>query len=231
MANKRIRQRSPGRRLSRQESKLVTRQRLLRAGIEVLAEQGYERLTTGRVARRAGVAQPTFYVHFRDRDELLQAIAADVVATMRTALREVRLQVGQGGDVLELTRASFRLPLSILAERHGDLLRLFVSELHRPSSAIGRSARALIGEVTRDLVEDLGTLGIAGPVPPKRLALLCDAIIMLTVHLGMAYVEGREHDLDAIADLLAHTTVCLLLGSATAPPPAHLTSGRRGRGS
>ena len=46
----------------------MTRHRLLRAATELLAEQGYERLTTGRVAERAGVAQPTFYVHFSDLD-------------------------------------------------------------------------------------------------------------------------------------------------------------------
>lgn len=224
MANRAIRKKSTSRPLSRQESKLVTRHRLLEAGLALLAERGYEGVTTGRVARRAGVAQPTFYVHFRDKDELLRAVASDALAKIRVALREVRLRLGHGGDVMALTRETFRLPLSMMAEQHGDLLRLFVAELYRPHSAIGRSGRDLIAELTADLVEDLAAIGITAAVPTAELALISETVIMLTVHFGMAHVEARKLDLDALADLLARTTVYLLLDAAGSPPTP-----RRGR--
>lgn len=46
--------------LTREEAKLLTRHRLMQAARELLADQGPEGFTTGRVARRAGVAQATF---------------------------------------------------------------------------------------------------------------------------------------------------------------------------
>ena len=61
--------------LSREETKLITRRRLLDGAALVLRAEGFEKLTTSRVAREAGVAQPTFYVHFRDMNELLHALA------------------------------------------------------------------------------------------------------------------------------------------------------------
>ena len=213
MANRTIgktrRKRAP-RPLSRKESKLVTRNRLLEAGLALLAEGGYEELTTGRVARRAGVAQPTFYVHFHDRDELLAALAAETIGKMRAALREVRLQIARGGDVLGLTRETFRLPLAAIAE-HGDLLRLFVSELHRRHSAFGEAARALVSELTADLVDDLRTIGFVEKATRESLSLIAETVIMLTIHFGLAYVDQRRRDLDALADLLTRTTLHLLL--------------------
>lgn len=50
-----------------------TRQVLLDAALEVLAESG-EGFSLGQVARRAGVSHGTFYNYFRDRDELMDAL-------------------------------------------------------------------------------------------------------------------------------------------------------------
>jgi AcrR family transcriptional regulator len=220
----------PPRVLSRREAKLVTRNRLLRAGLELFAAHGYDGLTTGRIAREAGVAQPTFYVHFDDKDDLLRAIAADAVAELRVALRAVRLQLGRGGDLLAVTRESFRLPLEAIVSRHGDLLRLFLSELHRPHSEFGRSARALVAELSADLVDDVVASGMVAAVPAARLALVAESVVMLTMHFGMALVDDRQRDLDDIVDVLARATIQLLLAaSAPAGTPRGRAAARRRR--
>jgi AcrR family transcriptional regulator len=215
----------------REAAKQHTRNRLVRAGLALLAERGYQELTTGRIARRAGVAQPTFYVHFRDKDDLVRAIAVDTVAELRVALRTVRLGLGRGGDLLAVTRESFRVPLSVIAAQPADVLRLFLAELHRPQSVFGRSARALIAELTADLVEDVAAIGIAATVPAARLALIAETIILLTLHFGLAIVDGRERAVDDVADLLARTTVQLILAAATTAAPAAVVPapGPRGR--
>lgn len=71
------------------KKKSRTRQSLLDAGLEVLAERG-EGFNIGDVASRAGVSHGTFYNYFRDRDELLTALVAHTVEGFASvAAREV----------------------------------------------------------------------------------------------------------------------------------------------
>ena len=95
--------------LSRDESKAITRQRLLHAAARLLGEVGYGGLSTGAVARAAGVAQPTFYVHFRDMDDLLRTLGTEQMGALRARLRAARegLIAGRG---VEAVRETFRVP-------------------------------------------------------------------------------------------------------------------------
>lgn len=61
-----------------------TRQQLLDAGLEVIAERG-EGFAIGDVAARAGVAHGTFYNYFADREELLDALVAHSVEEFASA--------------------------------------------------------------------------------------------------------------------------------------------------
>lgn len=199
-------------RTSREEAKRQTRQRLLQAGLALLAEEGPEALTTGKVAKRAGMAQPTFYVHFKDMDALLQALARDQVGGLREQLRQLRLQISRAGSVpMELVRETYRAPLSLLVAQGGDLLRLLLSEMHRPHTTLGHATRQLVDEVINDLFEDVTTLGLGGALPPERLRLLCEGMIMLTIHYGLGLVEGRHHDLEMVADVLTQQTIAMMM--------------------
>lgn len=55
-----------------------TRRALVDAGRRVLARKGVEAATVLEIVREAGVSQPSFYNHFASRDELVEAIAADL---------------------------------------------------------------------------------------------------------------------------------------------------------
>lgn len=52
-----------------------TREKLLEAGVDLVAAGGSEEVTVRRVARHAQVSVPTAYRYFPDRDSLLEAIA------------------------------------------------------------------------------------------------------------------------------------------------------------
>jgi AcrR family transcriptional regulator len=56
---------------------LRTRAALLDAGRELAADGGLAGLSVSGVARRAGVAKGTFYVHFADRDAFVRALRDD----------------------------------------------------------------------------------------------------------------------------------------------------------
>ena len=63
---------------TRKASKERTRQKLVQATLKILHKQGPTALTTGRIAQAAGVAQPTFYVHFKGMDDAVGEAAEHV---------------------------------------------------------------------------------------------------------------------------------------------------------
>lgn len=91
---------------SRREAKAQTQQRLIDAMLEILHESGPLALTTGRIAERAGLAQPTFYVHFPDLDRAIE-MAADaagarliaILASQRAVLDAEEGSAGEGACV------------------------------------------------------------------------------------------------------------------------------------
>jgi AcrR family transcriptional regulator len=199
--------------LTREETKLITRRRLLDGAALVLRKDGYGELTTSRVTREAGVAQPTFYVHFRDMDELLHALAEEKLTEIRKPLREARLSI-KTADSDDPLRETFRLPLRSLTEQP-ELFRLWMQELHRPGSPLGRKAREMQAEMHRDLVEDLIGLGAPAETAAERqqLEMIAEGLIVLTQTMALGYIEGRYPHLESIVDVLVRFTVGVI------PPP------------
>lgn len=68
----------------------ATRQALLDAAEETIAELGYDRASVAEITRRAGVAQGTFYIYFRDKKsvfiELVRHLNHKVRATSAAAV-------------------------------------------------------------------------------------------------------------------------------------------------
>ena len=73
--------------MSRRVNKERTRNRLLQAVLKIIHRNGLGALTTGKAAQLAGVAQPTFYVHFKSMDEALEQVGSLVSEQLRAAFR------------------------------------------------------------------------------------------------------------------------------------------------
>ncbi|MEA3501201.1 MAG: TetR/AcrR family transcriptional regulator [Actinomycetota bacterium] len=70
-----IKERAPGgSRLTRAEKKQRTRLQLIEAALDVMAERGITATRTIDVAKRAGVAHGTVFVHFPTREDLITAV-------------------------------------------------------------------------------------------------------------------------------------------------------------
>lgn len=98
--------------------RLETRRKLLAAGTELFAEHGVPNITSTAIARRAGVATGTFYLHFADKHELFEELVDD-------ALTEIRAQFGHDGlapRVEAERRAAIEGMLAVVEQRR-DLVR------------------------------------------------------------------------------------------------------------
>jgi AcrR family transcriptional regulator len=196
--------------LTREEGKLITRRRLLESAAQLLGKTGYGGLSVSAVARASGVAQPTFYVHFRDKDHLLQTLADEKFSSLRAKLREARERVraGQGVDAV---RDTFRLPLQTFLE-HPALFRLYQQELRQPGSPLGEQSRRLRDELRNDLTEDLVALGMLTVTAGDReqVEMIAESMIAQTEALGLGYLDGRYDDIEAIVEVLTRFAVGVL---------------------
>lgn len=74
--------------LRRNEKHIITRRRLFAAAIKVVGKHGYAGASVARITEEAGVAQGTFYLHFENRQTLLDQLLPVVGDAVGQAVRE-----------------------------------------------------------------------------------------------------------------------------------------------
>jgi AcrR family transcriptional regulator len=156
------------------------RERILDAALAVLREEGIQRLTQVRVARRAGVRQSHLTYYFPSRTDLLDATTARFVETLAAALGpEGRGKTAGGEAVLaHLARAvvdrdHMRMFVGaiVAADRDPDLRAILLRGTERMEAAL---AEALGGAGQRDraraMLATLWGVGLYGFLmrPPAR---------------------------------------------------------------
>lgn len=112
-------------------SRAETRRRLVTAAIELFAERGLQGTTTVQIARRAGVATGTFYLHFKDKHTLFREIAFDALDRVRERLTRRSAQAGRqpGSTPLAVVRARAEELLDF-AQENRDLVRVIFGRDH-----------------------------------------------------------------------------------------------------
>jgi AcrR family transcriptional regulator len=195
------------RRLTRKEAKEVTRQRLLRAALEILNEQGEADVSASAVARAAGIAQPSFYEHFRNKDDLLHALGKELGSVLRQAMSDVRRPAVEAPSDEARQREQFRRPLETIAANPA-WFRLALRARHLARSPLGRSSRELSGSARQDLIDEFVERGYPNDTPAngRLLQMIADGYIALTETLALGHVNGRYPDLEEIVDALVMFT-------------------------
>lgn len=96
--------RSGGRRRGggvREAQKAQTRQALLDAGLRLLDRQSLSSLGLREVTREAGITPTAFYRHFRDLEELGEALVEESFGPLRGLVLEVRLVAADPEEVID----------------------------------------------------------------------------------------------------------------------------------
>lgn len=135
----------------------VTVQAIFEGSIQVLQREGYSRLTTTRVAERAGVSVGTLYQYFPNKQALLAAVLENHLAQVATAI-ELACHSQHGHTVREMVTAAFNAYIDIelarldathvlnllpIAEIGGDVL------IHATSSRVQQALIAML-QTARD---------------------------------------------------------------------------------
>ena len=145
-----------------------TRERLVRAALDLFTEQGYDVTTVTEIAERAGVTKMTFFRHFPDKREVLFAagqevhsrILADAVAAAPDAAAPLQA-VATAIETLSATftndRREFSARLRALIAAHAELQERSASKhLGLVAATSAALQKRGVPELTADLAAELG---------------------------------------------------------------------------
>jgi AcrR family transcriptional regulator len=104
-------------------SRAETRRRLLEAAVALFAERGLHGVTSAQIARRAGVATGTFYLHFADKEALFHEIAFAALGELRA--RQERVSAGLEVGSRAYLRARTQELIAFAAEKRELILMVF----------------------------------------------------------------------------------------------------------
>lgn len=207
---------------TRKRDAKATRDRLVRAALDLFTSQGYHGTTTPVIAERAGVAEGTIYRHFTSKEQLLNEIYRAGVRLFTTALRDTSSGL-PCRERLELIAKGWR----DIAARNAPVVRLvFVTELRGLLDARSRDAlKELREEIEKVIASGKG----AGQVRPGAVEVWADVWLEL-IRLILQRVADKEWapDHSAPQHVIDSAWVAIATPGAIAapspPPPPSATS-------
>lgn len=150
-------------------SRAATRRRIVEAGTELFAREGLHSVSSARIAKAAGVASGTFYLHFRDKKELFREIVFAALARLQEAQRLAAEAAGP--DLGAQVRARIA-ELVGFTEQNRSLITLVFGRNHEAASLdedVLETLRPRAEETLRERVESGDLRGISVPVASQAM--------------------------------------------------------------
>ncbi len=197
MAARQIRVRSPW------ES--YKRQSIQEAVIRLICREGLKAVTMERVAQEVGIAKGTVYLHYRDKQELLDAVKESALAPVMRKVDEVLRGDGTPEQKLRACAAQY---FSFFDE-HRDLFRVLIyeREVTRTSGSRYQSDRYrhLIQETARVINEGIQE-GVFREVDAHNVAAMFieSMYALMNQRLRSEKPAAVENDANLIADMFIH---------------------------
>ncbi|HWU54493.1 MAG TPA: TetR family transcriptional regulator [Rhizomicrobium sp.] len=159
-------------------SRAASRTAILEAARRVAARDGARDLSLRGVAAEAGFAPAALYGYFRNKDELLLALAADDLTALARAMRGAGGLAGAGAVALELLS-------------HAETMAAASAAL--PGAGGNDAERLFNGR----LIAALKALSDAGGLPSNSRQSQCDVVLVAAALTGLALL-ARSGRLEAL---------------------------------
>jgi AcrR family transcriptional regulator len=199
-----LEQRKPSK---RQAQAAATQETLLAAALEVFAERGYHATTVGAITSRADTAHGTFYLYFRNKEDVFAKVVEGVVLELYDHTWAVENLHGPQDEVVERVLRGYLEQFV----RHADVWRCLLEAAFTTPSIeatwrdlrtgfVSRAARAL-GELQQaGLIRDVDV-----HVAANALGSMVEWTATTQFVLRMAVTEATfEETLAALTDLWYH---------------------------
>jgi AcrR family transcriptional regulator len=191
---------------------------MLDAGVQALAERGYRATRVDDVVRIADTSRGTFYLYFRDKEDLFRTLAHAAADDM-AALAGTLGPIGPGAAGRRELRRFLGAFLEVY-ERHGAVIRAWAENQidDRELVDLGLDTFGGIAAILVERMEAGGSTPVSDPA-------LAATIFLATLERLVYFVTSRPLGLDAEA-LLDELAGMLHRGSFGAPAPRRRRAAR-----
>ncbi|MFD9888956.1 TetR family transcriptional regulator [Amycolatopsis sp. NPDC059027] len=195
--------------VSRQERKQRTRQALLDAALDLLADRGFASLSLREVAKRAGIVPTAFYRHFASMEELGVALVEESMRTLRGMIRDARRRPGDHEQLIEASVCT----LHEHVRAHEDHFRFLTRERYGGSGPVARAIGVELRLFSSDLAIDLARFDQLRTWTTEDLHMLAELIVtaMLATVLELLETQPRDKGTDERLIELAEKRLRFLL--------------------
>jgi AcrR family transcriptional regulator len=208
-------------RMTREQSKANTRERLLGAARSVFASSGFHGASVEEIASRAGFSTGALYSNFDGKEDLFLVL---MEREINEHAREISEAVRQRASVAERATGGARQWMTMI-EREPEVLLLFMefwaygvrdARVRPKVAARFAQVRELL---TRLIVDAVREFDLELDIPAEQLAIAIDA-------LADGIARQKLADPEAVPDDLMGRVLSLLFAGATRPAGRDTHSGR-----
>lgn len=204
---------SPRAPATRSEQKAATQRLLLEAARRCFERQGYAGTAIGDIAREAGVAHGTFYVHFESREAVADVLLQGFNDNLSRAL--VPLLTADHGSLEATVREAAKLFLVALDDDRA-LVRFYAER-----AASGLPADALATGINPPALAALteALVARAGDGDRDRVDLAAHGLLALWLRVGLRYALLGRTSRKTAEDVLVQLTTGALSALLAVNPP------------
>lgn len=179
------------------------REAIIAAGLDEFIARGFAATRLDDVARRAGVAKGTIYLHFKDKEALFQELVRSALVPLIGRLTVPPVAGGSARAFVEAFAETF--VREVAQTRRGDIVRLIMAEGARFPSL----AEFYYREVVERGIAGMRTLieyGIARGEIRNEALVLYPQIVVAPAMVAVIWqgLFGRHAPLDAMAMMKVH---------------------------
>lgn len=194
---------------SRAEKKGRTRQALLDATMDLVADRSFSGLSLREVARGAGIVPTAFYRHFSSMEDLGVTLVEDAMRVLRRTLREGRRDLAARNALPSATNS-----LEILLDHVRDneaQFRFLVREQHGGVSEIRRAIDTELRLFAKELAIDLARIPELVAWTPDDLELVADLIVTVMLTAVADLLDGEYRGAIVESEVIDRTKRQLVL--------------------
>lgn len=202
---------------SRDLQRRKTRRALMEAGRTSFESEGFEGATVGQIARAAGVAHGTFYVHFESKEALIDELLAEVHEELKGELEPI---IGQAHAVpLEQTIRACAEAYLLQIKKRAAFMRAYLERAVR-GFGVSEVRDGLNEPMASLLAEALSRMALVNQAAPwLEWKLAARALLAMWLRVGLQHALGDQLSLKDAAEVLTRLSSGAIASLLAPVPP------------